>query len=49
MNEYMTGFQMAFIDIEQIKEQMASLADTSYVVSERHLVTFLFISIQNYN
>ena len=25
---------MAFIDIEQIKEQMASLADTSYVVSE---------------
>ena len=33
---------MVFIDIEQIKEQMASLADTSYVVSERHLVTFRF-------
>ena len=31
---------MAFIDIEQTKEQMASLADTFYVVSERPLVTF---------
>ena len=31
---------MAFIDIEQIKEQMTYLADTSYVVSERPLVTF---------
>ena len=24
INKYMTGFQMAFIDIEQIKEQMAN-------------------------
>ena len=38
---------MAFIKIEQIK--MTSLADTSYVVSERPLVTFLFVSVQNYN
>ena len=40
---------MAFINIEQIKEQMASLADTSYVVSERPLVTFLIVSVQKYN
>ena len=31
---------MAFIIIEQIKEQIAALADTFYVVSERPLVTF---------
>ena len=31
--------------IEQIKEQMAYLADTSYVVSERPLV----VAVQNYN
>ena len=34
---------MAFINIKRIK--MATLADTSYVVSERHLVTFLFVKI----
>ena len=52
LNKYMTGFQMAFIDIEHIKEQMsqiASLADTSYVVSDYYLVTFLFVSVQNCN
>ena len=38
---------MAFINIERIK--MATLADISYVVSERHLVTFLFVSVQKYN
>ena len=38
---------MAFIDIEQTKEQMVYLADTSYVVSERPLVTLLFVSVQN--
>ena len=40
---------MTFIDIEQIKEQMAFLADTSYVDSERPLVTVLFVFVQNYN
>ena len=38
---------MASIDIEQIKEQMASLADTSYVVSERPLVN-CFLSLLNF-
>ena len=44
VNKYITGFNMAFIIIEQIKEQMSSLADTctSYVVSERPL-SHLFV------
>ena len=40
---------MEFIYIEQIKKQMASLADTSHVASELPLVTFLFVPVQNYN
>ena len=40
---------MTFIDIVQIKEQIASLADTSYVVSERHPVAVLLVSIQHYS
>ena len=43
---------MVFIDIEhveQIKEQIASLADTFYVASERPLVTFVFVSVRTYN
>ena len=58
INKYMTGFQKTFIDIEQIKEQMASLADTSYqecyifliiCCFRTYLVTFLFFAVQYYD